>query len=45
MVAAQVWARSNQNGSFLLEEYTAYGYGTRRIYPGSGSWPSNFIDF
>lgn len=36
------------DGSFLLEEYnwaTAYGYGTRRIYPGSGSWPSNFIDF
>lgn len=36
------------DGSFLLEEYnwaTPYGYGTRRIYPGSGSWPSNFIDF
>jgi len=35
------------DGSFLVEEYnwaTAYGYGTRRIYPGSGSWPSNFID-
>lgn len=36
------------DGSFLAEEYnwaTAYGYGTRRIYPGGGYWPSNFIDF
>jgi surface antigen len=35
------------DGSILIEEYNAnpYAYGTRRIYPGGGYWPSNFIDF
>jgi surface antigen len=35
------------DGSILVEEYNwiAYDYGTRRIYPGGGYWPSNFIDF
>lgn len=35
------------DGSFLAEEYNvnAYAYGTRRIYPGGGRWPSHFIGF
>ena len=35
------------DGSILIEEYNAnpYAYGTRRLYPGGGYWPSNFIDF
>jgi surface antigen len=35
------------DGSILIEEYnwSAYSYGTRRLYPGGGYWPSNFINF
>lgn len=35
------------DGSILIEEYNwnAYSYGTRRLYPGGGYWPSNFINF
>jgi surface antigen len=35
------------DGSILVEEYnwSAYAYGTRRLYPGGGYWPSNFINF
>ncbi|HEX8432124.1 MAG TPA: CHAP domain-containing protein [Longimicrobium sp.] len=40
-------SRVYSDGSILIEEYNwrAYAYGTRRLYPGGGYWPSNFIDF
>jgi surface antigen len=40
-------SRVYADGSILIEEYNwhAYDYGTRRLYPGGGYWPSNFIDF
>jgi surface antigen len=35
------------DGSILIDEYNwnAYDYGTRRLYPGGGYWPSSFINF